>query len=327
MRSSIATLVAAFGAVAAASVLAQADYPSKPIRVITIASAGAGGDAITRLLTEKMAPLLKASFVVDNKPGAGGALAMDALAKSPPDGYTIGLGGFTSNVLLPIVKPRLSYDAVKDFAPIGQIGTASILLVATNDFPASNLKGLIAAAKQAPPDSLMYGSWGIASTGHFCGELLNQRAGIKLAHVPYKGTGPLQNDLMGGQIQLATVDMATATPLVKAGRIKAIAACVTRSPSLPDVRSYVDDGIDISGKSSLAPMWTFYAPAGTPKPIVDKLSAALKKVIETPEMKAKLLEFGVTADFVPGDKFRQLLASGIPQWKEIATNSKIQLDD
>lgn len=320
-------LALALAALPAFAAHAQGDYPSKPIRLITVASAGGGGDAIARLFADKMTPLVKTTFVVDNKPGAGGALAMDSLAKSPADGYTIGLGGFTSNVLLPIVRARMSYDSVKDFAPIAQIGTASILLMATNDVPANNVKELVALARKSPRDSLMYASWGIGSTGHFCGELLNQRSGISLSHVPYKGVGPIMNDMLGGLIKLAFIDMATGSPLVKSGRVKALGACVTRSPSLPDVRGFAEDGVDFSGKSALAPMWAFYAPAGTPKPVIEKLTQAMKQVVDMPDVQAKLLEFGVTADFVPGDRYRDLLAAGIPQWKEIATKSHIQVEE
>lgn len=304
---------------------AQADYPSKPIRFVSIASPGSGGDAITRLFAERMGPLLKGTFFVDNKPGAGGAIAADFVAKAPADGYTILLGGMTSHVLLAAVRPKLPYDPAKDFEPIGSIGTAAILLVATNDFPANNTKELVALAKKAP-DSLLYASWGIGSTGHFCGELLAQRAQIKWSHVAYKGVGPIQTDLLGGQIKLAYIDMATGSPLVAAGRLKGLAACVERSPSLPNVRGYDEDGIDFSGKSALAPMWALYAPAGTPRPVMDKLSAAMKQVVETPEVKDKLLTLGVKAGYVPGPAFKKLLAEGVPQWREIAQKSGIVID-
>lgn len=304
---------------------AQGDYPSKPIRFVNISSAGAGGDAIARMLADRMAPILKGTFVMDNKPGAGGAIAADAVAKAPPDGYTLLFGGFTSQVLLAAVRPKLSYDPVKDFEPIGQIGTASILLIASNDFPASNLKEFIAQARKSA-DPPLYASWGVGSTGHFCGELLSQRAQIRMSHVPYKGVSQISNDMLAGQLKLAYVDMATGTPLVKAGRVKALASCVSRSPSLPSVGSYEDDGVDFSGKSVAAPMWAVYAPAGTPRPIVDKLSAALRQVVEQPEVKDKLLNFGVKAEFVTGETYRDLLANGVREWREIARKSNITID-
>lgn len=310
-----------------ATVTARADdaYPSKPIRFVSIASAGGGGDAITRLLADRMAPILDANFVVENKPGAGGAIAADLVAKSPADGYTILLGGFTSQVLLAAVRAKMPYDPVKDFDPIGQIGTASILLMASPDFPANDLKELIALAKSAP-QSPLYASWGVGSTGHFCGELLNQRAGIRMTHVPYKGVGQIQTDVLAGQLKLAFVDMATGSPMVKAGRVKAIASCISRSPSLPDVRGYEEDGIDFAGKSVTAPMWAVYAPAGVPRPILGKLSAALKQVVDMPDVREKLLTLGVKSEFVDGEQLRELLASGIPEWREIARRSEIVIE-
>ena len=211
MRKLFVLAVAALSAFAAQ---AQADYPTAPIRIINISSPGAGGDAIARMLAEKMTPIVKGTFIMDNRPGAGGAIAADAGAKAKPDGYTLLFGGFTSHVLLAAVRPNLSYDPAKDFDPVGQIGTASILLIATNDFPANNLKEFIAQAKKAP-DSIQYASWGVGSTGHFCGELLNQRAQIKTSHVPYKSVTQIQQDILGGQIKVAFVDMASGTPMVK----------------------------------------------------------------------------------------------------------------
>ena len=319
-------MVAACAALSMMAAHAQpSDYPAKPIRFVNISSPGSGGDAIARLLAEKMAPIIKGTFFIDNRPGAGGAIAADVVAKAAPDGYTILFGGFTSQVLLATVRTNLSYDPVKDFDPVGQIGTASILLVASKDFPANTLKELIEMAKKSP-EPLQYGSWGVGSTGHFCGELLNQRAGIKMTHVPYKGVSGLQNDLLGGQIKLGLIDMASGSPLVKNGSVKALASCTTRSPSLPDVPGFEEFGIDFAGKSGTAPMWAVYAPAHTPKPILDKLSAALKQVVETPEMKAQLLNFGIKVDFVSGEKYREMLANGIRDWRDVAKKSQIVIE-
>lgn len=323
MRS-LLTLTALLAVSGAA--FAQSDYPTRPIRLISLSSAGSGGDAISRMYADKLAPILKSPLVVENKPGAGGAIALEAVARAQPDGYTIGLGGFSSNVLLPIVREKMPYDTVKDFAPIGQIGTAAILMLATNDFPASNLKEFIAQNKKHP-EGQMYASWGVGSTGHFCGELVNQRVGTKLVHVPYKAASSVVNDMLGGQIKLAFLDMATASPLVKSGRLKALGSCVTRSPSLPEVRGLEEDGVTFSGQSPLLPMWAFYAPAKTPKPVMDKLTAAFKQVTEMPDVKEKLVEFGVKVEFVPGEQYRAMLAAGLPQWKDIATRSNIKIED
>lgn len=318
----IKLVLAALLALALPSVHAQAaDWPSRPIRFILISAAGSGGDALGRLLAEKMAPLLKASFVIDNRPGAGGAIAIDAAAKSPPDGYTITMGGATTHVLLPASNPKLPYNPVTDFAPIGQVGTASIVLVANNDVPAGNLSELLALARRQP--GLQYASWGNASTGHFCGELLNLKTQAKMQHVPYKSVAQIQTDLMGGHIKLGFVDMASGTPLVKAGRVKAITTCTSRSPSLPGVDSYEEAGIEFSGQRMGALRWALYAPAGTPEPVVAKLAAALKSTVEMPDVKARLLDMGITAAFVAGPELNEMTARDIAAWKAVAKEARI----
>lgn len=320
MRTLLTTTLAGF-TLAALALSAQAqtaaDYPSKPIRFVLISAPGSGGDTLGRLLADKMGPLLKGSFFIDNKPGAGGAIATDLTAKAAPDGYTVSLGGATTHVLLPASNPKLPYNSVKDFAAIGQVGTAAILLVATNDFPANNVKELVALAKKAP-GSVQYASWGSGSTGHFCGELLNLRTQAQMSHIPYKSVAQIQTDLLGGHVKLAYVDMASGTPMVKSGRVKALATCTSRSPSLPTVASYDDEGIDFAGKRMGALRWAMYAPAGTPKPIVDKLQAALKATVEMPDVKARLLDLGITAAFVGGDELRDTTAADIEAWKQIA---------
>jgi tripartite-type tricarboxylate transporter receptor subunit TctC len=305
-----------------ATAQAADDYPSRPIRFISISAPGSGGDTLVRLLADRMGPLLKTSFVVDNKPGASGAIATDLLAKAPPDGYTVGIGGATTHVLLPASNTRLSYDSVKDFTHLGQVGTASILLVATKDFPANNLKELVALSKKSP-GSVQYASWGTGSTGHFCGELVNLRTEAGMSHIPYKSVAQTMTDMMGGHIKLAYVDMASGSPMVKDGRVKALAACTSRSPSLPDVASYDDEGIDFAGKRMGALRWALYAPAGLPRPVADKLSAALQQVVEMPDVKARLLDLGITAAFVGSDALREMTVADIAAWKRIAQAAKI----
>jgi tripartite-type tricarboxylate transporter receptor subunit TctC len=318
-------LAAALGALLSLGAMAQADYPNKPIRFVVISTAGSGGDTIARMVAEKMAPALnKATFVIDNKPGAGGAIASDVVAKAAPDGYTILLGGYTTHVLLPAIHPKLAYNSVKDFAPIGRIGTASILLIATNDFPANNLKELIALGRSR--SDLQYASWGNGSTGNFCGELLKQKKQMQMSHIPYKGVAQIQTDILGGHIKLGFVDMASGSPMVKTGKVKAIASCPSPTPNLPGVSNYDDEGVDFDGKRVTPPMWALYAPAGTPAPVLDKLAAALKATVELPDVKARLLELGVVANFLGGSEVRDSNAAGIEAWKQIARDSNITMD-
>ena len=318
----VATLAAAS---LAAHAQGGADYPSRPIKFIVISSAGSGGDTLARLMAENMGGLLKGNFIIENRPGAGGAIATDATTKSAPDGYTISLGGATTHVLLPASNPKLPYNPIKDFATIGRIGTAAIVLIAANDLPANDLQELVAMAK-AKPGSVQYASWGNGSTGHFCGELLNLKTQAKLSHIPYKSVAQIQTDILGGHIKLGWVDMASGTPMVKNGRVKAIATCPSRSPSLPNVPSYEEEGIDFSGKRMGELGWALYAPAGTPKPIVDKLAGALRATVEMPGVKAKLLDLGIRADFQAGDEFSDLTAKAIEAWKQVAKEANITND-
>lgn len=295
------------------------DYPNRKIRMLLPFAAGGGGDVIGRLLADRMGKRLGQTIFIENRTGAAGTIGTQQVATSPADGYTITIGGMTTHVLAPASYASLPYDAIKDFSTIGRIGTSSILLVATNDFAANDLRGLTELSKKGDP--ILYGSWGVGSTGHFCGEILTQKAGIRLEHVPFSGTAKLANDLLGGHIKLGMLDMATATPFVKDGKLKALAVCGGRSPSLPQVASYKDQGVDFERSLS----WVMYAPAGIPDIAARKLSAALKEAIDDPEIVEKLLALGVTADFIPGDQQRDINVRDIEAWKQVAVQAKIEI--
>ena len=295
------------------------DYPSRKIRMLLPFAAGGGGDVIGRLLADKMGKRLGQTIFIENRTGAAGTIGAQQAATSPPDGYTITIGGMTTHVLAPASYVSLPYDPIKDFTTIGRIGTSSILLVATNDFAANDLRGLIELSKMGDP--ILYGSWGVGSTGHFCGEILSQKAGVRLEHVPFSGAAKLANDLLGGHIKLGMLDMATGTPFVKDGKLKALAVCGGRSPSLPQVGSYKEQGVDFERSLS----WVMYAPAGIPDPISKKLSAALREAVAEPDIVEKLLALGVTADFIPGDQQRDINASDITAWKKVAVEAKIEI--
>jgi tripartite-type tricarboxylate transporter receptor subunit TctC len=294
------------------------DYPTRTIRMLLPFAAGGGGDTLGRLLAERMGKRLGQAIIVENKPGAGGTLGAAVAAQQPPDGYSISIGGMTTHTLAPSIYAKLPYDPIKSFVTVGRIGTSAILMVATNDFPANNLKEFIALAK-AKPLSIQYASWGLGSTGHFCAEVLAQKAGIKLTHIPYKGAPPIITDMLGGHINVGFVDMATGSPFVQEGKIKALAVCTQRSPSLPNIASYKEQGIDFDHTLS----WVMYVPAGTPKPIVEKISNALQASLAEPDVVTKLLSVGITPDFLAGDAQAAANALDIPIWKKIAQDANI----
>jgi tripartite-type tricarboxylate transporter receptor subunit TctC len=295
------------------------DYPSKKIKMLLPFGAGGGGDVLGRLLADRMGNRLGQAIYVENRTGAAGTIGAQQAATSPPDGYTITIGGMTTHVLAPAVYPNLPYDPIKDFATIGRIGTSSILLIATKDFAADDLRGLTELSKKGEP--IQYGSWGVGSTGHFCGEILSQKAGVRLQHVPFSSAAKLANDLMGGHISVGLVDMATGTPLVKDGKLKALAVCGGRSPSLPYVASYKEQGVDFERSLS----WVMYAPAGVPASIAQKISSALKASLAEPDIIEKLLALGISADFIAGDQQRDINARDIEAWKKVASNAKIEV--
>jgi tripartite-type tricarboxylate transporter receptor subunit TctC len=315
-----AVLAAACAVAAAQPATATADYPSKPVHLLLPFSAGGGGDVLGRILADRMGKRLNQPFVVDNKPGAAGTIGTHTVATSPADGYTITIGGMSTHTLAPATYPKLPYDPLKDFATIGRIGTSAIVMVAAKDFPANDIREFVALAKAKP--GVQYASWGPGSTGHFCGEVMAQKAGVQLTHVPFKGASQIMTDILGGHIGVGFVDMATGTPFVKEGRVKALGVCTQRSPSLPDVASYKEQGIDFDKTLS----WVMYAPAGVPKPIVDKLAGALQATLKEPEVVSKLVALGITADYLSGAEQAAANAIDIPIWRKIAQDANLKLE-
>lgn len=295
------------------------DYPNRPIRMLLPFSAGGGGDTLGRILAERFSVELKQPVIVENKPGAGGTIGIASVARSAPDGYTITIGGMTTHILSPSVYKDLQYDPIKSFASLGAIGNSAIMVVANNNFPANNLEELkkLAASRKDP---VQYGSWGIGSTGHFCGEVLVQKGNLKMQHVPYKGTTQIMTDIMGGHVDLGFVDMATATPMVTQHKVKGLAVCTKRSPSVPDVQSYKEQGVEFDRDLN----WAMYVPAGTPKPIVERLSSTLEKVLKEQEVVNKLLGLGITPQYVPGPAHEKANVADIEAWRAVAQEAGIK---
>jgi tripartite-type tricarboxylate transporter receptor subunit TctC len=319
LRAIMLALLALAPATSSARAEDATDYPSRKIKMLLPFAAGGGGDVLGRLLADRMGKRLGQTIYVENRTGAAGTIGTQQAATSPADGYTIMIGGMTTHVLAPAVYPNLPYDPIKDFTTIGRIGTSAILLVATPDFAANDLHALAEMSKKGEP--VQYGSWGVGSTGHFCGEILSQKGGVRLQHVPFSGAAKLANDMIGGHISVGLVDMATGTPLVKDGKLKGLAVCGGRSSSLPQVASYKEQGVDFERSLS----WVMYAPAGVPAPIVQKLSSSLKESLAEPDIVERLLALGITAEFIAGDQQRDINARDIEAWKQVANDAKIEV--
>jgi tripartite-type tricarboxylate transporter receptor subunit TctC len=309
------TMAAALGAAAQPAT----DYPTKPVRIIYPGAAGGGGDAFIRMLAEHLQKRLGQPFVVENNAAASGTVAISQVAQAKPDGYTITLGTMSSTTLAPSVFKNLPYDPIKSLTTLARVGTSPIIMVATKDFPANDLKEFIAYAKKSDKP-IQYGTWGLGSTGHFCGEIVSQKTGIKLEHIPYKGSAPVMTDLLGGQIQVGWLDIGTGTAAVKTGKVKALAMCTRRTENFPGVATYKEQGVDFDQWTG----WAMFAPAGVPKPVVDKLGAALKEILQEPDVKAKMLAWGITPDYVPGEEQAAINAKEIQVWKQIAAGLKLE---
>lgn len=266
------------------------DYPSaKPVRIMVGASAGGGTDILARLLADKFGQSMQQSFVVENRPGAANTLAADATAKAPKDGYTLLVATNTGQAIAPHLL-KLAYDPMKDLQPIGMVVVVPHLLLVGPNEAARDIRALVAAMKSKPA-GYSYASSGIGSTQHIAGEALNMAAGTKALHIPYKGSSAAHTDLISGQVQIMLDTTSSSMALVKAGKLRSLAiTTANRSPELPDVPTMREIGFPAV---EISTWYGLYTTAGTPKVVVDKLSAELKKTLQLPDVQQRLKALGV----------------------------------
>jgi len=294
-------------------------FPTKPIRLVVANAAGGNADLIARMAAEGMARELSNAVIVDNQVGGRQIPGTRYVARAEPDGHTLLAVGlvFTTNAVL---YNDLPYDSVKDFAPVGIVGTIPQLIVAAPSFPASNIKELIALAK-AKPDTINYSSTGVASTGHLGGELLNSMAGIKLVHVPYKATAQANTDAMSGVVQLSLAAPSSLISLIKSGRLKALGiSSPKRSPQMPDIPAVAETvpGYQLQ-------LWNgISAPAATPKPVIARLNSALNKGITSPDIKEKLTRAGADIDPQTPEQMAAFIEADMKQLAKVIRDARIQ---
>ncbi len=270
--------------------LAQSVYPSRPVRIVIPFAAGGPTDIVARLLAERLSARLGQSFIVDARPGAGGALAAEVVARAAPDGHTLLIGTATTHAVNPALQgDRLPFHPVRDFEPIAQIARVPIILVVHADQPVRTLQDFIALLR-ARPGQLNYGSSGTGSMGHLASVLLMQKLGAQATHVPYRGSAPMAADLISGRLDFASDALASVVPFVREGRLRALAiATPDRASALPDVPTFPQAGLP----DYEAYTWNVvFAPANTPAPIVSTLNAALNAVVAEPEVARRLEEMG-----------------------------------
>ena len=284
----IARLVVVF-CIAHAGAAAAQDYPTRPITLVVPYAAGGGNDVMARIVAEKMSKSLGQQIVIENKGGAGGSIATRQVAKAAPDGYTLGLGGTGALAINPTLYPNVGYDPRRDFAPVGLIATSALVVLVHPGVAAKSIPELIALAKREP-GTLNYASAGSGSGIHLGSELLAQMAGIKLTHIPYKGSSPALTDLLGGHVAIYLSSLPPAIALVREGKVRALAVTgPARSAAFPDLPTVAEAALP--GYEAVL-HYGIVAPAGTPQAIIGKLNAAMRAALAEPDVRARIVADG-----------------------------------
>ncbi len=287
MNTPVRFAAALLGLVAAVPAFAQ-DYPTRPITLVVPYAAGGGNDVMARIVAEKMSKTLGQNIVVENRAGAGGSVATRQVAKATPDGYTLVIGGTGSLAVNPTLYNNVGYDPRKDFTPVGLIGTGQLIVLVNPSVPAKTIPELIALAKKEP-GKLSYASAGVGSGIHLGAVLFEMMAGIKLTHVPYRGTAPALTDLIGGHVQLYFSSIPSAVGIAKEGKVRPLAVTgPKRSGVFPDLPTVAET---LPGFEAVL-HYGIVAPAGTPKPIIDKLNAAMREALAAPDTREKMAADG-----------------------------------
>jgi tripartite-type tricarboxylate transporter receptor subunit TctC len=303
-----------------ASTAQAVDYPTQPIALVVPFVAGGMTDVLARQLAKTMQKALGQPVVVENRPGAGGIIGAEKVARSRPDGYTL-LVTTTAHVVNPSITKQLPYDTERDFAPVALLASTPSVLVVNPAVPARNLQELLAYARRT--GSVSYGSAGSGGTTHLSGALLASRTGAPLLHVPYKGTAAAVNDLLGGQIQASFVDALTATKYIRAGKLNAIAVTTrTRNAMLPNVPTIAEQGV-VGYETEI---WIgFYAPAGTPPDLIARLNKLAVSSMNEPGFKDTLLQQGTTPGRLAVPEFRNFVSAEIRKWAGIVKDAHIEV--
>ena len=295
-------------------------YPAKPIRMVVAFAPGGPNDVIARIIGQKLTESFGYAVVIDNRPGAGGNVGTTLAAKAARDGYTLSMPGLHF-VVNPSLFDSAGYDPLQDFAPVTLAAISPCLIAAHLTLPARDVRELVQLAKDAKLD---FGSPGTGTAGHLAGELLNMVAGIKMQQIPYKGAAPAVNDLLGGQIKLAITASPPTTPLVKAGRLRAIAVTsLQRSAALPDVPTVAESGYPGFSTDN---MYGVVATAGTPRAVIEKLNREIVRIVQAPDMKERLISQGYDPIGNSPQEFAAYLRSEFVKWQKVVKQTGIRVD-
>jgi len=315
-------LALALSLAAGTPALAQDKFPSKPVTIIVPQAAGGANDTIARVIAQKLSEQTGQSFVVDNRTGAGGNVGTAAAARSRPDGYTLLLTADSAMVINPALYKSTGFDPVKDFEPIGSVATAGYVLVAHPSFPARNTAELVALAKQQP-GKINIGSAGNGTLNHLIGEMLGKATGIDLVHIPYKGSSAAATDLVAGQVQVSVQSLPSSIAFIRSGKMKVLGVVnPKRLPVLPDAPTI---GETVKGFGA-TPWYGLFAPAGTPKAIIQQLNAEIAKALESKDVQERLAGVGCEPFRSTPEQFAQLVRDDLPRWAKIVKESGATID-
>lgn len=316
-------LLAAFGLLCAAvlSLPSHAqNYPSHAIILMVPSSPGVTADSLARLLGTKISQRWNVPVIVENKPGAGGIIGIDAVAKANPDGHTLLFAGSAISTL-GTLRSKLPYDPIRSFSPVVLLGASPLALIVTNSFPAKTVREFIDHAKKQPPGSLNYASPGIGSVHHLTMEMFKQETGINMTHVPYKGSAGALNDIVAGHVQGGVIPLQTAAPLVQGGKMRMLAVLGTeRAAQFPQVPTLGEAGVP---KVVSAASFGVFAPAGTPPAVIAKINSEINSLLALPDVKASIAKMGVDPAGGTPEKLAVLVRDEIKMWSQVVTRAKI----
>lgn len=296
-------------------------FPNRPIRVVVPYTPGGITDVVTRIVAQELSKAVNQNVLVDNRPGANSILGVEIVSKASPDGYTLAsvIAAHAANQTL---YPKLPYDSVKSFSPVSLLVTAPLIVCATNSLPAKDAKELVALAK-AKPGALAFASSGIGAAAHLTTELLMLTTGVKMTHVPYKGTAPALQDLIGGQIQIMMDTPSSMLPHVRAGKIRALGmASDKRIAAAPEIPTLTETGVAVVGGTWVG----WLAPAGTPKAAVDRLSGEIQHIIQRKDVRERFVQMGIDPVGNTSAEFTQFLRDEVTKWAKVIREANVKIE-